>query len=201
LEGEELNRDRVRLLLARWGVLCRPLLEREAPGLSWSRLLPAIRRLELAGELCTGRFFAGINSLQFASPGIGAELEAAESAGGIYWMNAADPASPAGLTAEGLDPRLPPRQAAARLCFRGPSLSAVSRRGGKDLEIFAPPEDPELPELLDFVALPRRLAVRPETRVIVETVNGSPAAGSPWAAALKALGFIADRGKLVLWGA
>ncbi|GHU02379.1 DEAD/DEAH box helicase [Spirochaetia bacterium] len=74
MDEEELNRARVRRLVQRWGVLCRPLLERESPALSWSRLLPAIRRLELAGELTAGRFFAGINSLQFASPAIAAAV-------------------------------------------------------------------------------------------------------------------------------
>ncbi|MDR2182124.1 MAG: DEAD/DEAH box helicase, partial [Treponema sp.] len=66
LDAEELNRGRVRLLIERWGILCGPLLEREAPLLSWARLLPTIRRMELAGELAAGRFFGGINSLQFA---------------------------------------------------------------------------------------------------------------------------------------
>ncbi|MDR1411907.1 MAG: DEAD/DEAH box helicase, partial [Spirochaetaceae bacterium] len=88
LDEENLNRERIRLLLGRWGVLARPLLEREAPCLSWAKLLPAIRRMELAGELCSGRFFAGLNSLQFAAPGIENELVAAENEGGVYWMNA-----------------------------------------------------------------------------------------------------------------
>jgi ATP-dependent Lhr-like helicase len=199
LEEEELNRDRVRLLLSRWGLLCRPLLEREEGPLSWSRLLPAIRRMELAGEIAAGRFFAGINSLQFAPPAAARELEAAESARGIYWMNAADPASPCGLAAEGLDPRLPSRLASSRICCRGGDLAAVSRRQGRELHVFVPPEDPGLGEILSFVKIPRLRAIRPETRIVLETVNGQTAAASPYAPALKALGFLSDRGKLTLW--
>ncbi|MDR3166492.1 MAG: DEAD/DEAH box helicase [Treponema sp.] len=198
-DEEELNRGRVRLLLERWGVLCRPLLEREEPPLSWGRLLPAMRRMELAGELTVGRFFAGINSLQFAAPGIVGELELAESQGGIYWMNAADPGSPAGLGLTGLDPRIPPRLASSRLCFRGTEFLAAANRGARDLRLFFSPEDPDLMEALAFLKVPRTRQINPEKRVLVETINGNPAALSPYGEALKALGFVPDRGKLILW--
>ncbi|MDR0388042.1 MAG: DEAD/DEAH box helicase [Treponema sp.] len=199
LDEEERSRDRVRLLLSRWGVLCRPLLERETGPFSWSRLLPAIRRLELAGELTAGRFFAGINSLQFASPRIPAELEEAEACRGIYRMNAADPASPAGLDIAGLDPRLPARLAAAWLCFRGSKLAARAERNGKTLGVFVPPDDPDLPLILEFLTIPRIRQVGPVRKLCVETINGKTAAESPYANALKALGFLPDRGKLILW--
>jgi ATP-dependent Lhr-like helicase len=199
LYREECNRDRVRLLAARWGVLCRPLLEREAPAFSWSRLLPTMRRMELAGELAAGRFFAGVNSLQFAPPRILKDLEEAEALGGIFWINAADPASIAGLGVEGLDPRLPPRSAAGRLCFRGPELIAFSSGRFKDLRIYLRGGDPDLPALLSFLKMPRLRKVQPEPKIRVETINGKPAAGGEYAGALKELGFIADRGKLILW--
>jgi ATP-dependent Lhr-like helicase len=198
-DEEELNRGRVRLLLERWGVLCRPLLEREEAPLSWGRLLPAMRRMELAGELIAGRFFAGIDSLQFAPPGISGELEAAEAEGGIYWMNAADPGSPAGLGLEGLDPRIPPRLASSRLCFRGAEFLAAANRGARDLRLFFSPEDPGLTEILAFLKVPRTRQVYPEKKVLVETINGAPAAASPYAEALRSLGFVPDRGRLILW--
>jgi ATP-dependent Lhr-like helicase len=204
LDEEELNRDRVRLLLERWGILCRPLLERETLSaaenpLAWSRLLPCIRRMELAGELVAGRFFAGINSLQFASPRIIAELEEAENCRALYWMNAADPASPAGLNIDGLDPRLPARTTASRLCFRGMDLIAVSGRGGKALAVYIPPDDPALGELAAFLGIPRARTAHPEKKLVIETINGKPAAQSEYAAALKSAGFISDRGKLYRW--
>jgi ATP-dependent Lhr-like helicase len=203
LDEEALNRDRVRLLLNRWGVLARPLLEREEPALSWGRLLPTIRRLELAGELMAGRFFAGINSLQFARADIDRELEAAAETG-IYWMNAADPASPAGLGPlvhgiPGLDEGLPPRTAATRLCFRGSELIAVSGRNGRELRIFIPPDDADIPEALNFLAFRRSGSTGPLKKILIERVNGKPAAQSEYAGALKALGFLPDRSCLVLW--
>ncbi|QQO11190.1 DEAD/DEAH box helicase [Breznakiella homolactica] len=200
LETEELDRDRVRLLVRRWGVLCRPFLERETGGpLGWGRLLPAMRRLELAGELVAGRFFSGITSLQFAAPSIAEDLDKADSEEGIYWMNAADPASPAGLGIEGSDPRLPPRLASTRLCFRGSALAAVSYRSGRELELFFSPDDPKAAEILSFTAAYKTRAVHPERKVVTETINGKGAAASEFAPILKLLGFEQDRGKLVLW--
>jgi ATP-dependent Lhr-like helicase len=200
LEEEELDRDRVRLLLSRWGVLCRPLLEREEAPLSWARLLPAMRRLELAGELAAGRFFAGINSLQFASPSILGELAGLESERRIYWMNAADSASPAGLDISGMDRRLPARLPGSRLCFRGAELLALSGREGKTVSIFINPEDPDLSEALAFLGFPLRRPVHPERKLSIETINEKSAALSPYGEALKAMGFLPDRGKLILWG-
>jgi ATP-dependent Lhr-like helicase len=199
LEEEELKRGRVRLLLKRWGVLSRPLLEREAPPFSWSALLPAMRRMELAGELVAGRFFSGINSLQFASPRIGEELEEAEAADRIFSVNAADPASLSGLQVPGGVPELPPRLISARLCFKGSRLIASSSRSGKSLEIRIPPEDPDLTRVTEFAVFPRRRAMHPEKKILIETVNGKTAALGEYAAAFKEAGFVNDRGKLVLW--
>jgi ATP-dependent Lhr-like helicase len=202
LDEEEINRDRIRLLLARWGVLCRPLMEREAAPLSWIVLLPAMRRMELAGELREGRFFGGINSLQFAAPAIEKELEAAERFAGegrIYWMNAADCASPAGLGVEGLDPRLPARTGGARICFRGTEAAAVSERSGRELRIFLSPGDADLPAVLAFLKTPRTRAVHAVRKITLETINGVSAATGAYAGILRELGFIADRGKLLLW--
>ena len=57
-----------RLLLARWGVLFRDLLQREAIAPPWRELAAVLRRLEAAGELRGGRFVAGYTGEQFALP-------------------------------------------------------------------------------------------------------------------------------------
>jgi ATP-dependent Lhr-like helicase len=205
LEEEELNRERVRLLLDRWGILTRPLLEREAPALSWARLLPAIRRMELAGELVTGRFFGGIASLQFASPRIASELEDAEAERGIYWMNAADPASPAGLAVQDIMPgveRGAPairRIASSRLCFRGAELLAVSNRSCQELEIYISPDDSGIMEALEFLKVSRTRKVHKENKITIERINGASAASSAYSEVLAAHGFVKDRGRMVLW--
>ncbi|MDR3276044.1 MAG: DEAD/DEAH box helicase [Treponema sp.] len=194
LDEESLNRERVLFLLRRWGLLTRPLLEREAPALSWSALLPAIRRLELAGELMAGRFFGGVNSLQFAPPDIAEALEQAGDERGIYWMNAADPASPAGLDIDGMDGRLPVRIASARFCCRGSTLAAVSCRNGRELRVLVPPGDADLPLILGFLRPPEG-----GRKLVVETINGISAARSEYTGALRTLGFFPDRNSLVYW--
>ena len=199
LNEELLNRDRVRLLLRRWGILCRPLLERESPPFSWARLLPAMRRMELAGELIAGRFFAGINSLQFASPAILRELEKAESLTEIYWMNAADPASPAGLEIDGLPENLPARSPRSRLYFRGTQLIAVSNRSGKELHIFITPEDNATAKLITLLKLPRTRNAAPEKKLLIEKINGEAAASSAYAGLFREANYVADRGTLCLW--
>jgi hypothetical protein len=67
LEGEELNKDRVRQLLHRYGNLFRELLLQGLPDLSWSSLFRSLRLMELSGEITTGRFFEGVPGLQFCS--------------------------------------------------------------------------------------------------------------------------------------
>jgi ATP-dependent Lhr-like helicase len=209
LEEEGRNRDRVRLLLSRWGILCRPLLEKAYSGSSasksepspftWSGLLPTMRRMELSGEIVAGRFFAGINSLQFASPAIVRELENAEAVDGIYWMNAADPASPAGINIEGLDPRLPDRQQSSRIYFRGEQLIAVSNRNGKEQHIFIAPDDPGIPALIDLIKIPRTRKVLPDNKIVIDTINNKTAGQSEYARAFQDCGFIPDRDRLCLW--
>jgi ATP-dependent Lhr-like helicase len=202
LYREEIDRGRVRLLLRRWGLLCRPLLEREDPAFSWSRLLPVMRRMELAGELAAGRFFAGINSLQFASPAIAGELEEAENYRALFWMNAADPASPAGLEPGGTgtpERRLPTRSGNNRLYYRGADLAAVSVKNGKELTVFISPEDPEAGELAALFKVPHTRKAQGEKKLVIEKINATAAGKSAWAEVFVAAGFIKDRGKLFLW--
>ena len=204
LGEDELNRARVRLLIKRFGFLCRPLLEHEAPAFSWSKLLPAMRRMELAGELSAGRFFGGINSLQFAPAGIARDLDEAESEQGIYWMNAADLASPCGKPAlaslfENSRIKLPARLVTTRICFRGTELIAVSSRGGKELELEPELEKNPPRELIDFIVLPRHRFVYPEKKIVIERINGVTASSAVFADKLKDHGFVNDRGRLVLW--
>jgi ATP-dependent Lhr-like helicase len=55
-------------LLARWGVLLRDLLAREAGAPPWRDLLPVLRRMEARGQVRGGRFVAGFTGEQFARP-------------------------------------------------------------------------------------------------------------------------------------
>lgn len=54
------------LLLRRWGVVFRDLLEREPGAPAWWELLQVYRRLEARGEIRGGRFIVGVAGEQFA---------------------------------------------------------------------------------------------------------------------------------------
>ncbi|HLH35970.1 MAG TPA: DEAD/DEAH box helicase [Alloacidobacterium sp.] len=57
-----------RMLLARYGVLFRDLLERETTVPRWRELLGLLRRMEARGEIRGGRFVSGFGGEQFALP-------------------------------------------------------------------------------------------------------------------------------------
>jgi ATP-dependent Lhr-like helicase len=70
--ARELDAERLEQLawvyLARWGVVFRSLMEREALAPPWRLLVRVLRRLELRGELRGGRFVAQASGEQFALP-------------------------------------------------------------------------------------------------------------------------------------
>jgi ATP-dependent Lhr-like helicase len=71
-EGSQFDAEAVeeiaRILLKRYGVVFKRLLEREGIALPWRVLLRMYHRLEARGEIRGGRFVAGISGEQFALP-------------------------------------------------------------------------------------------------------------------------------------
>ena len=179
LAAEELSQDRARQLLRRYGILFRELLAHELPALQWSAVFRSLRLLELSGEVLTGHFFAGIAGLQFLSPHALRLLDS-ELPRSIWWIAAADPASPCGLGLQGLPYETPPRLASTHLVFHGPELALVSRRLGRDLLIRVPPRHPYLG---GYLACLRALADRgasPQKAMETEVINGVSALDSPY---------------------
>ncbi len=188
LEREELAKDRARLVLERYGVVFRELLARELPAFQWSRLFRALRLMELSGEVLAGQFFRGVPGLQFASHAAFRRLRdglLADDA--VWWLDAADPASLAGVDLPALKAELPERRPGNHTVFHGDRLVVVSTRRGKSLEIRVAPEDPRLGEYLEplKVALTRDFA--PRRAVEIEEINGEPAPASPYRERLKEL--------------
>ncbi|HKO45703.1 MAG TPA: DEAD/DEAH box helicase [Pyrinomonadaceae bacterium] len=72
----EASEDVARILLKRYGVVFKRLLEREGIALPWRVLLRIYHRLEARGEIRGGRFVAGISGEQFALPEAVAMLRA-----------------------------------------------------------------------------------------------------------------------------
>ncbi|UCG00048.1 MAG: DEAD/DEAH box helicase [Spirochaetaceae bacterium] len=196
LEEQELARDRVRQLLQRYGILFRELLARELPPLQWSRLFRTLRIMELSGEILSGYFFEGIQGLQFISQRAFRVLQRGLPEEVIYWICAADPASPCGL---GLPiAGLPARLASTHLVFHGSRLGVVSKRRGAELELQVSPEHPSLPRYLRLFddLLSRDSGSRKSIRV--EQINGSPSRESPYKRVFLEHGFVEEYRGLIL---
>ena len=185
LEIEERRKDRVRLLLDRYGILFRELLQKEWPALRWSAVFRALRIMELSGEVLSGIFFHGIPGPQFISQKAFRKLQRKLPDERIYWINATDPVSLCGVQMDSLRGTLPPRVPSTHLVYRGKDLIGISKRYGKDLSFFIDHDDPELPKY--FVSLHHLLTrkFQPLRRVVIETINDEKAVESPYIPALR----------------
>ena len=94
-----------RLLLRRYGVVFKRVLEREADWLPpWYELLRVYRRLEARGEIRGGRFVAGFSGEQYALPEAVASLRACareKAEGQLVSVSAADPLNLVGILTPG----------------------------------------------------------------------------------------------------
>ncbi len=181
VDREELNKDRVRLLLERYGLLFRELLGRELPAMRWARLFRTLRIMELSGEVLSGQFFQGIPGLQFIAPAAFKDLQEGLAEDAVFWMNAADPASPSGLGLDDLRESVPARRPSNHLVYHGSRVVLMSQRSGGELQIQVPPDHPHLPRYLSFLGVLLTRQFDPRRAVTVETINGERATTSAYA--------------------
>jgi ATP-dependent Lhr-like helicase len=95
---------RARVLLRRYGVIFRRLLEREANAPLWRDLLLVYRRLEARGEIRGGRFVSGMAGEQFTLPEAVGQLRAIRrdpGQGRLVGLSAADPLNLTGIVTPG----------------------------------------------------------------------------------------------------
>jgi ATP-dependent Lhr-like helicase len=107
-DGAEAHAEMVeriaRVLLRRYGVVFRRLLDREGMTLPWRDLLRALRRLEARGEIRGGRFVAGVTGEQFAlNEAVSAlrSIRRKELDGALISVSAADPLNLIGIVLPG----------------------------------------------------------------------------------------------------
>ncbi len=185
LETEERRKDRVRLLLDRYGILFRELLQKEWPPLRWSAVFRALRIMELSGEVISGIFFHGIPGPQFISQKAFRQLQQNLPKETIFWINAADPVSLCGIQMDRFRGILPPRVAGNHLVYRGKDLKVVSKRNGKDLSFLVPWDDPDLPNYFIFLHHLLKRKFQPLRRIVIETINDEKATESPYIPAFR----------------
>ena len=93
-----------RVLLRRYGVMFRRLLERESLNVSWYELGRAYRRLEARGEIRGGYFVSGVSGEQFALPeaiGLLRSIRKSPAEGELITISGADPLNLAGVLTPG----------------------------------------------------------------------------------------------------
>jgi ATP-dependent Lhr-like helicase len=93
-----------RVLLRRYGIVFRRLLERESLNVTWYELGRIYRRLEARGEIRGGYFIAGISGEQFALPeaiGLLRSIRKASPSAELITLSAADPLNLQGVLTPG----------------------------------------------------------------------------------------------------
>jgi ATP-dependent helicase Lhr and Lhr-like helicase len=200
LEREEQLKDRVRLLLDRYGLLFRELLEHESSPFRWSKIFRALRLMELSGEVLSGYFFKDIPSPQFIAPRAFQSLQGRIPENRIYWFNAVDPVSLCGVQIETLKKEFPRRIPGNHLVYHGTRLVVTSQQNGRLLTISVPPDDARLTEYLGFLRHLLSRQFQPVRRITIETINDEPAPESPYISALKvSFDVITQNNTLVLY--
>jgi ATP-dependent Lhr-like helicase len=99
------------MLLRRYGIVFRDVLERETTIPRWRELLGMFRRLEARGSVRGGRFLSGFGGEQFAVPEAVAsmrEMRAGSGGQDVVTVAAADPLNLAGIVVPGERPAAVP---------------------------------------------------------------------------------------------
>jgi ATP-dependent Lhr-like helicase len=188
----------VRILLDRYGILFRELLERESPLFRWGKIFRALRLMELSGEILSGYFFKDIPGPQFISLRAFQMLQGKLPEKRVYWVNATDPASLCGVQIKSIKGELPKRIPGNHLVYHGTRLVVVSLRNGHDLTFNVPPGDSHLPEYLGFLRHLLNRQFQPLRRITINTINNEPAATSPYLDMLRVSFDVMIQGKNVI---
>jgi len=129
------------ILLRRYGVVFRKLLEREADWLPpWHALLRVFRRLEAQGKIRGGRFVAGMSGEQYALSDAVSSMRAIrrqEAKGDLVSLSAADPLNLSGIITPGA--RVP-ALANNRVLYRDGVPVAVHAGGQSEFIVKMEPE-------------------------------------------------------------
>ena len=196
LEEEELNKDRIHQLLARYGVLFRELVNHELRHLGWSKIFRTLRLMELSGDLLSGQFFRLCSTPQFISPAAFEKLQQNCSEDQIYWMNAADPASLCGIVKTSFP--LPKRLPTNHLVFHGSDLVFISRKSGAEIQFLTEPDEPRTFVYPAFFHELLSRSYQPLKSVRVRSINGVSVEESPYTPGLIDFGFVRDYLCLIL---
>ncbi len=164
-------REQIRLLAGRFGILSKPLLEREIPPWRWSILSRTLGLMELGDELIGGRWFEGLPMPQFIIPEALPFWREGAVPGRSWCLEAIDPASPCGVIE---DKNLPHRRSGTWLGWdEYGQLAWILKQGSKSLEFLGSSKNKAMSRSLNMIAgtITER-DVEPRNRLLISTVNG-----------------------------
>lgn len=198
IRAQELQKDRVRQLLYRYGMVFRDLLAKESPLLQWRSIYKTLRLMELSGEILSGYFFAGLSGPQFLAPETFRQLQKDLDRDAIFWLNACDPASLCGLGPEGLRRNLPKRLATTYLVYHGEKLVVILHKNGREMQFFVAAGHPLIPRYLEVCRVLLTRDFNPLKMIAVDFINDNSPAHSEYLTDLRAFGFTSSHRGLVL---
>ncbi|MEQ1869204.1 MAG: DEAD/DEAH box helicase, partial [Vicinamibacterales bacterium] len=191
-----------RQLLTRHGVLTREAVANESVAGGFGLIYPVVQAMEEAGRVRRGYFVSGLGATQFALPGavdLLRSLRDAPELPEVVQMAATDPANPYGATLEwptatGSAGRGPTRTVGATVILVDGALAGYLSRGDRQLTTWLPDVEPQRPRATRAVAtaLAGRARRGDDTPrgMLLEDIDGMPAAEHPLARALVETGFV-----------
>lgn len=180
LEALETNKQVARVLLERYGVLCRELANREGAQYKWRTLFSALRVMELAGEVVSGAFFEAFSGPQFATPAAVREFTAVWTPRDLF-ISVLDPISPSGMSLDWPGGNLPHRRAGNHIAIVAGEVTMFSENNGRRLRFLSEPHEPVTQKAGELL---RQLG-RVTPRIALTEINGEPARKSAYLQALE----------------
>jgi ATP-dependent Lhr-like helicase len=199
-----------RQLLARYGIVTREVAAAESIPGGFGPLYSVLRALEEGGRIRRGYFVGAVAATQFALPtalDLLRTVREAPAPPDVVQLAATDPANPYGTLlpwpdADGVRAHFQ-RSAGAVVILVNGALAAYVPRGGRQIAVFLPEEEPTrsasarplAEKLVD-------LALRGEGReggLLITEINGAPAAAHPLARFLIDAGFSASAIGFHVW--
>ena len=198
IRAQELNKDRARQLLTRYGIIFRDLPGKESSYLQWRSIYKTLPRMELSGEILAGYFFEGLEGPQFLTPETFQQLQKGFDHDAIFWLNACDPASLCGIGPDGLRRNLPKRLATTYLVYHGKKIVLTLKKNGREMEFFIPPDHPLIARYLEVCKVLLTRDFNPLKALVVDSINGATPSRSEYLGNMRAYGFTASHRGLIL---
>ena len=192
-----------RLLLDRYGIVSREVIQAESPPSGFSALSSVLRAMEESGKVRRGLFVEGLSGAQFAEPGAVERLRADRDrhASEVQVLAAVDPANPYGALipwpAVDADAAKPRRSSGARVVLVRGSPAFYLEPGGHKLTYFVDAIDEvDLGRALTAVKTLARGQKYDQLRIL--EINGVPALRSRHSGLLERSGFRVEPNGLVI---